>query len=217
MDFVKADFEYYQRTIEIMYKKYFSKRMLILAVALAILMIYTGILQESIILNMILALILIGLEFYLWQLRNKFPEVFQEFLTANRPAAEIYQVEEDEYCYNLSLVNNPEKIKVNKNDVRNLPSQNKQYTLMVGFTKNFFSRQPLSIAYYDMLALTYKEKFRLKRNGYSSVPRFLRRFTLGNLKASAGNLVQFVLGNIFALFLLFRLVSYLISIFRSLF
>ena len=66
-----------------------------------------------------------------------------------------------------------------------------------------------------MLDITYEEKYRLKRNGYSSIPRFLGRFSIGNIKASIGNLFSFILGNIFALFLLFRLVSYVISIVLS--
>ncbi len=64
-------------------------------------------------------------------------------------------------------------------------------------------------------ALTYEEKFRLSRNGYSSMPRFLRRFTLSNLKASAGNLVSFLLGNLFFLWILFRLVRYVIAMLQQ--
>ena len=62
-----------------------------------------------------------------------------------------------------------EKVRINKKGVRNLPS-NKQtvHVMTVGFSKAFFSREPLQIVYYDMLDLTYEEKFRLKRNGYSS-------------------------------------------------
>lgn len=115
------------------------------------------------------------------------------------------------------MVDADEKVRINKKGVRNLPSNNKQYTMMVGFSKTFFSREPLQIVYYDMLDLTYEESFRLKRNGYSSMPRFLRRFTLSNLKASAGNAVSFIFGNIFLLFILFRLLRYLWSFLRMFF
>lgn len=213
MDFAKGDFDYYERTAQIMYQKYYWKRIAVAAAALVIILGYAVITQDALVINGLLSILLGALVIYLFLQKQKFPELYQKFLQENEPEARIYQVEEDEYSYNLNLSGN-KVARVNKKGVRNLPSQNKQYTLMVGFSKNFFAREPLMIAYYDMLELTYEEKFRLTRNGYSNLPRFLRRFTWTNLKASAGNLTSFLLGNIIGLYILFRLLRYLWSMIR---
>lgn len=215
MNFAASDFEYYERTIKIMYQNYYWKRIVICGVALLIIMAYSGIFQDNLLLNILLMLLIAGLGVYLFLEKQKFPEVYQAFLEENQPEAQIHKIQEEEYSYNV--VDDDEKVRINKNGVRNLPSNNKQYTMMVGFSKAFFSREPLQIVYYDMLDLTYEESFRLKRNGYSSMPRFLRRFTLSNLKASAGNAVSFIFGNIFILFILFRLLRYLWSFLRMFF
>ncbi|MGL9729222.1 hypothetical protein IGI44_002599 [Enterococcus sp. DIV0756] len=214
MNFAESDFAYYERTIKIMYQNYYWKRITISAVALVIIMVYSGIFQDNLLLNVLMMVLLAVLIVYLFLEKQKFPEVYQTFLAENQPEVQIHKIQEEEYSYNVM---DDEAVRINKKGVRNLPSNNKQYTMMVGFSKAFFSREPLQIVYYDMLDLTYEEKFRLKRNGYSSVPRFLRRFTLSNLKASAGNAVSFILGNIFLLFILFRLLRYLWSFLRMFF
>lgn len=213
-NFVAEDFDYYKRTIEIMYQKYYNKRIIMVVAALVIIGAYTAFFQEFMLLNGLMILVLIGVLVFLMGQRGKFSEIYEEFLQANQPAARIDQIEEDEYSYNI-LDDQGEKVSINKNGVRNLPSKNKQYTMMVGFEKTFFAKQPLQIIYYDMLDITYEEKFRLKRNGYNSMPRFLRRFSLGNIKASIGNLFSFIFGNIFILFIVFRLLRYIISMLRS--
>ncbi|EOH94717.1 hypothetical protein [Enterococcus pallens] len=213
-NFVAEDFDYYKRTIEIMYQKYYNKRIIMVVAALVIIGAYTAFFQEFMLLNGLMILVLIGVLVFLMGQRGKFSEIYEEFLQANQPAAKIDQIEEDEYSYNI-LDDQGEKVSINKNGVRNLPSKNKQYTMMVGFEKTFFAKQPLQIIYYDMLDITYEEKFRLKRNGYNSMPRFLRRFSLGNIKASIGNLFSFIFGNIFILFIVFRLLRYIISMLRS--
>ncbi|MBX8936366.1 hypothetical protein [Enterococcus gilvus] len=215
MNFAKSDFEYYERTIKIMYQNYYWKRIVICGIALAIIMLYSGIFQDNLFLNIFLMLLIAGLGVYLFLEKQKFSEVYQAFLEENQPEVQIHKIQEEEYSYNV--VDDDEKVRINKKGVRNLPSNNKQYTMMVGFSKAFFSREPLQIVYYDMLDLTYEESFRLKRNGYSSMPRFLRRFTLSNLRASAGNAVSFIFGNIFILFILFRLLRYLWSFLRMFF
>lgn len=215
MDFAGSDFEYYERTIKIMYQNYYWKRLVICGVALVILLAYSGIFQDNLFLNVVLMLLIAGLGVYLFLEKQKFPEIYQAFLAENQPEVQIHKIQEEEYSYNV--IDDDEKVRINKKGVRNLPSNNKQYTMMVGFSKAFFSREPLQIVYYDMLDLTYEESFRLKRNGYYSMPRFLRRFTLSNLKASAGNAVSFILGNIFLLFILFRLLRYLWSFLRMFF
>ncbi|MGL9748537.1 hypothetical protein [Enterococcus sp. DIV0170] len=215
MDFAGSDFEYYERTIKIMYQNYYWKRLVICGVALVILLAYSGIFQDNLFLNVVLMLLIAGLGVYLFLEKQKFPEIYQTFLAENQPEVQIHKIQEEEYSYNV--IDDDEKVRINKKGVRNLPSNNKQYTMMVGFSKAFFSREPLQIVYYDMLDLTYEESFRLKRNGYNSMPRFLRRFTLSNLKASAGNAVSFILGNIFLLFILFRLLRYLWSFLRMFF
>lgn len=216
MNFVESDFDYYKRTIEGMYQNFYWKRIAVSGVALLIIVGYTAFLRDNLILNGVLILLLAAVLIYLIQQQRKFPEIYQQFMKENLPEAAIRKIEEDEYCYNV-LDSTEEKVRVNKKGVRNLPSSNKQYTMMVGFSKTFFDKQPLEIIYYDVLDLTYEEKFRLQRSGYSRVPRFLRRFTLTNLKASVGNMFSFIFGNIFVLYFAFRILRYVISIFRNLF
>lgn len=216
MDFAQQDFDYYERTVGNMYRKFYTKRIVTVSIALVIIAGYSWLINEHLLLNGLLIVILLGLLVYLVLQRGKFPEIYQELLAGNQPQVVIDQVQEDEYSYNI--YREGEKIaRVNKNGVRNLPSANKTYTLMAGFDKKFFSNQPLRLVYYDMLELTYEEKFRLSRGGYSSMPRFLRRFTWSNLKASAGNAVSFIIGNLFFLFILFRLIRYVISLIRMMF
>lgn len=216
MDFAQQDFDYYERTVGNMYRKFYTKRIVTVAIALVIIAGYSWLINEHLLLNGLLIVILLGLLVYLVLQRGKFPEIYQELLAGNQPQVVIDQVQEDEYSYNI--YREGEKIaRVNKNGVRNLPSANKTYTLMAGFDKKFFLNQPLRLVYYDMLELTYEEKFRLSRGGYSSMPRFLRRFTWSNLKASAGNAVSFIIGNLFFLFILFRLIRYVISLIRMMF
>lgn len=216
MDFPQADFDYYERTVSIMYRKYFTKRITIALVAAAIIGIYTWLVKEHLLINGLLLIILLVIAGYYWLQAQKFPEVFQGLLAKNQPEAKIESVVEDEYSYNI-YDGSEFLTRINKAGVRNLPSQNKQYTLMVGFDKRFFAKEPLQMVYYDMLDLTYEEKFRLSRGGYSATPRFLRRFTWRNLKASAGNVVSFILSNLFFLFILYRLIRYVIAMLRMLF
>lgn len=216
VDFIASDFDYYKRTIEGMYQNYYWKRIGISGFALLIIAGYTAVVRDNYLLNGILILLLAGVLIYLFQQRMKFAEVYDSFLQANSPEAVINKIEEDEYSYRV-LDAKEGLIRVNKKGVRNLPSSNKQYTMMVGFSKAFFDKQPLEIVYYDVLDLTYEESFRLKRNGYSSMPRFLRRFTLGNIKASIGNMFSFIFGNIFILFIVFRLLRYVFSMLRMFF
>lgn len=216
MTFSQADFDYYERTVSIMYRKYFTKRITIALVAALIIALYTGVVREHFLLNGLLIAILVAIGVYYILQARRFPEVYRQLLAENQPDVQIRSVVEDEYSYNIyeaqQLV-----ARINKAGVRNLPSQNKQYTLMVGFDKRFFAQDPLKMTYYDMLDLTYEEKFRLSRGGYSNMPRFLRRFTWRNLKASAGNAVSFLLSNLFFLFILYRLIRYVIAMLRMLF
>ncbi len=198
-----------------MYQNYYWKRLTISGVALAIILAYSAIFQDNLLLNVFLMALIAGIGVYLFLEKQKFSEVYQAFLEENQPEVTVHKIQEEEYSYNV--MDDDEKVRINKKGVRNLPSNNKQYTMMVGFSKTFFSREPLQIVYYDMLDLTYEEKFRLKRNGYSSMPRFLRRFSFGNLKASAGNAVSFIFGNLFLLFILFRLLRYVWSFLRMFF
>lgn len=214
MNFVESDFDYYERTVKIMYQNYYWKRIGISGGALLIIAAYMAFMRDHFLLNGLMIVLLAALIVYLNYQRGRFSEIYQEFLQSNQPDATINKIEEDEFCYNV-LDGKEGKVRINKKGMRNLPSSNKQYTMMVGFSKTFFDAQPLEIVYYDMLDLTYEESFRLKRNGYSGVPRFLRRFTLSNLRASIGNMFSFIFGNIFILFIFFRILRYLISFLRS--
>lgn len=213
MNDVKRDFDYYQRTIEGMYRGYYLKRIGITSVVLAIILIYSVIMRESLLLNgILLVLLFVLLGYYLYQLMQ-FKQIYQKFETELIASQQIEKIEEDEFSYNV-LSNSEAKFKINKNGARNLPAENKQYTLLVGFAKGMIVRQPLVIVYYDILDLKYEEKYRLKRNGYSRVPRFLRRYTWSNLKTSTGNLFRFFLSNIFMLYLLYRLIRYVWALIR---
>ena len=216
MDFANQDFSYYERTIALMYRKFFMKRIVLTVIALLIIVIYSFIFKDHLIVNSVIIVLLLGLVMLLFKKLQEFPEVYANFLSQNEPDAQIIQIEEAEYTYNVKK-DNVFLVAINKKGARNLPANNKQYTLLVGFAKNFFTMQPLAIYYYDMLELTYEEKFRLKRNGYSNVPRFLRRFTWTNLNATAGNGVNFVLGNLFFLLILYRLLRYLWRFLQMLF
>ncbi|KAF1300909.1 hypothetical protein [Enterococcus sp. JM9B] len=212
MDFVKEDFDYYRRSIQLMYQGYYRLRLSLLAVCGLLLAVYSAITRDSLLINGFLLLILIALFVYLVLQSRKFDEIYDAFLRKNQPA-QIYQLVEDEYSYTAKETGQ-EEIHIKKVKVRNFPSRNKQFTLMVGFEKAFFSSQPLQMVYYDMLELTYEESFRLKRNGYSRLPRFLRRFSLTNIKGSITDLFRFIFGNIFLLFLVYRLIRYLLALLR---
>lgn len=214
MNFAAADFDYYERTIKIMYQNYYWKRLTFCGIALVIIAVYSSIFREHLLLNSLLMIVLAIAGVYLFLEKQKFPAVYQALLAENQPEVKIHQIQEEEYSYNVM---DAEQVRINKKGVRNLPSNNKQFTMMVGFSKTFFSREPLQIVYYDMLDLTYEEKFRLKRNGYNALPRLLRPFTLSNLKASAGNAVSFIFGNLFLLFILYRLIRYLWSFLKIFF
>ncbi|MGX7131118.1 hypothetical protein [Enterococcus songbeiensis] len=212
MDFVKEDFDYYRRSIQLMYQGYYRLRLSLLAVCGLLLAVYSAITRDSLLINGFLLLILIALFVYLVLQSRKFDEIYDAFLRKNQPA-QIYQLVEDEYSYTAKETGQGE-VHIKKAKVRNFPSRNKQFTLMVGFEKAFFSSQPLQMVYYDMLELTYEESFRLKRNGYSRFPRFLRRFSLANIKGSITDLFRFIFGNIFLLFLVYRLIRYLLALLR---
>lgn len=212
MDFAKEDFEYYRRSVQLMYQNYYRVRIAILAFFGVLIAGYSIIMRESLLLNGLLLVILVGALSYLVIQNGKFAEIYELFLLKNQPV-QLYRLIEDEYGYTAAKAGQ-ESIRIKKTKVRNFPSNNKQFTLMVGFEKAFFSRQPLQMVYYDMLELTYEESYRLKRNGYSRVPRFLRRFSLGNIKSSIGNGFSFLFGNIFLLFLVYRLIRYVIAMFH---
>lgn len=214
MEFVAFDFSYYKRTMEGMYRSYYLKRIIIMAVGLLITVLYTVFFPESLLVNLLLiALFGAGLIFFIRQ-RMQFNELYDGFLKENEQEPQIQKIEEDEFTYNV-LLDNGEKMKINKKGVRNLPSNNKELTLMVGFTKTLFSKQPFHVLYYNMYDLTYEEKYRLSRNRVSRVPRFLRPFTWRNLKSSSGNLFRLIIGNLFTLYLLYRLIRYVIDIIRT--
>ena len=215
MTTAQNDFEYYRRTIQQLYDRYYLKRITLGVAAFAIIAGYTFFIRDTWGLNLFLLVVIGAVTSYWFVQRQKFPEVYQAFLVENEPQLVIRSVEEAEYTYNIKTAS--QLIRIAKKGARNLPSQNKQYTLLVGFAKNQFARQPLQIVYYDLVALTYEEKFRLSRNGYQRVPKFLRRFTWSNLKNSAGNAASLIFGNLFLLFILYRLIRYIIAFLRMMF
>lgn len=214
MDFVAFDFSYYKRTMEGMYHSYYLKRIVVMVVGLLITILYTVFFPESIWINLLLILLFgAGAIFFIRQ-RMQFTILYDDFLKANEQEPKIEKLEEDEFTYNV-LLENGEKLRINKNGVRNLPSNNKELTLLVGFTKAFFSKQPFHVVYYNMYDLTYEEKYRLSKNRVSMVPRFLRPFTWRNLKSSSTNLFRLIIGNLLTLYLLYRLIRYVIGIVQT--
>ena len=77
MNFAESDFAYYERTIKIMYQNYYWKRITISAVALVIIMVYSGIFQDNLLLNVLMMVLLAVLIVYLFLEKQKFPEVYQ--------------------------------------------------------------------------------------------------------------------------------------------
>ncbi|MGY0354360.1 hypothetical protein ACWY2R_07700 [Enterococcus avium] len=216
MNFVKEDFDYYRRTIEGMYIGYYNKRITITAVTLIIITGYSILLKENLLINILLAATLLYVLVFLNTQRKKFKEIYHDFLNINQSKNTIKQLIEDENSYDVE--NGPDStIKINKNGVRNLPSSNKDLTMMVGFEKSFFTKQPLQIIYYNMLEIKYDEQYRLKRNGYSRMPAFLNRFSLSNMKASLGNFSKFTVRNIFLLLILFQVLRYVVDILKEVF
>lgn len=208
MAFVKDDFTYYERSIQLMYRRYYKRRLLALGVSSGIILLYLLVMKEAILLNcLLLAILMSGFVFMAYRLQQ-FKGVYEGFLKDNRDPV-IFQVTEEEYSF---VAKSGEKTyRLTKNGLRNFPSKNQQYTLMAGFAKNFFTKEPLILVYYDLLDLKYEEKFRLKRGGYSSLPRFLRGFAPSNLKATFGNFFNLIFSNLFFLYIFYRLVRYLLA------
>ena len=216
MEYVELDFSYYKRTMEGMYNSYYLKRIIVMAIPLPILSIYTYFFPESLWMNALLLILFGGGLVYFIRQRMSFNQLYEQFLSENQAQPIILRIEEGEFTYNV-LQEDKQKVKINKQGARNLPSNNRELTMMVGFTKSLFSKQPFQVLYYNMLELTYDSDYRLKMNKVSRVPRFLRPFLWRNIKASSTNLVRLLFANLFTLFILFRLITYVIEIFRSVF
>lgn len=206
MTFVTEDFAYYKRSIQLMYQRYYQKRLLAVGISSGIIFLYLLLMKEAIFLNILLLTVLIGAFIYLSYRLQQFPTIYENFIKENNPPR-IFQVTEEEYSFVVE--NGKTGYRLNKKGLRNFPSKNQQYTLMAGFAKNFFTKEPLILIYYDLLELKYEEKFRLKKGGYQAVPRFLRGFTPSNLKATFGNFFNFVFSNLLILYIFYRLVRYL--------
>ncbi|MGC6767028.1 hypothetical protein ACYSNR_16500 [Enterococcus sp. LJL128] len=213
MKFADTDFSYYRRTMEKMYHSYYLKRIVGMAAALLITSLYTVFFPEGLWVNLVLILLFAGMLLLFILQRLKFNEIYDKFLLEYRENGTIKKLEEDEFTYNV-LLENGDKLRINKQGSRNLPSNNKELTLLVGFVKAFFSRQPFQIVYFDMLELTYDEKYRLRMNRISRLPRFLRAFTWRNLKSSSTGLFRLIVGNLFTLYILYRLISYVFYLIR---
>lgn len=210
----KFDFDYYKRSISLMYQKYYQRRLIASFIVLLVVAAYLIIMRESLVINGLIIIAVGALIVYLFLQLGKFEEIYAAYEKQNKQM-QVKQLIEDETSY---LVNDQaeKKMRIKKNGMRNFPSNDKQYTMMVGFSKNFFSTDPLKIVYYDMLDIKYEEKYRLSRGGYSSTPRFLRRFTPSNLKRSFSNLGSNIIGNLFLLFIIYRLARYLWRFIRML-
>lgn len=208
MEFVAHDFSYYQRTIQKMVRDYYIKRCGILLISFLLLGGFTYFYPEHLFVDVFALIVVAGLIGYLLYQWHSFPAFLdkrQQFLKEH--FTEV-AVEESEFAY--TILENGQKFTVAKKNARNFPSNKQKYTFLVGFSKSWFSKQPVHFFYYDLLELKYEEKYRLKRSGYNRIPRFLRRFTWSNLKSTSSNAIGWLLTNLFVLYMLFRIVTYLL-------
>lgn len=212
MNFVKDDFAYYRRSFEQMYRSYFQRRMIVVGIALLIICAYLALIQEGFLLNLFLIAVLLVLFSWLYLRWQEVDQIIAEFEQENSEPI-IYQIVEFEDYY-AAKNKNGQQVRIKKNGNRNFPSANKTYTLMAGFKKAFFPKQPLFIFYYDMLENTYDEAYRIRRNGQTTFSKWSRYFSFRSFRASIGNGFRFILGNLFFLFLIYRLIRYLISLLR---
>lgn len=165
LEFVKEDFKYYERTIERVYSSYYKKRLTVATMVLIITAGYALMDKERVFLNIVVIGLVLAYILFLLNQKNKFDEIYAFSLRAIELEKKVDRLIEDEYCYNV-VENDGEVLSISKSGVRNLPSCNKQLTLLVGFEKKIFCKKSFHLIYYDMLDITYEEKFRLKQNGH---------------------------------------------------
>lgn len=64
------------------------------------------------------------------------------------------------------IIDSNSPVKLTKKTARNLPSPTSDLTILIGFKKIFFAKQPFQIIYYNHLDLFYNESYRIKKTRY---------------------------------------------------
>ena len=154
---VRYDFDYYHRTIEKVYQDYYKKNVISLGVLLVIELVFLVVSGWQILTIVFLLLLASGI-FYTINQYKKIPE----FLASESQISQLSILSEDKKYYYIEA----EKLKFLKKHTRNLPSQERGITFLIG-VEPFNFRKPVSIRYYDSLEITYTEQFKLTKNNVS--------------------------------------------------
>lgn len=215
MDTAQQDFTYYHRSLIQMYQGYFRRRMILIAAAMLIIVGYLLLMQEGYIINGLLLLLLVALAVWLFKRYNEATYVIADYLKANTPPRVVQLTEyEDVYAFEQG---DGTIGRIKKSGNRNFPSNDKALTLMAGYQKGYFLKQPFILLYYDMLEIKYDEAYRLKRNRQNGFHRWSNLFSFRSFRESIGNGFRFILGNLFFLFIIYRLIRYVIQMLRFIF
>ncbi len=149
-DVIAYDFKYYERAIEKLYKDHYKKRLIFLVILLG-LEIFVALFSSWTWLNSIIALIIIsGIGYMLKELKN-----FPLFIEREKDLANLVHFSEDKASYYIT----EENLTLTKKSARNLPSKEKGITFFIG-VEPFKVMNPIHIRYYDMLELSYTDKFK---------------------------------------------------------
>lgn len=147
---IASDFEYYERAIKKVYKDHYRKCLIFLFVLLG-LEIFVSFFSYWTWLNSIITIvILLGIGYMIKELKS-----FSLFLNKEKELSEISKFSEDKMSYYIFA----ENLKFAKKTARNLPSREKGLTFFIGI-EPFKLINPIHVRYYDMLELTYTDKFK---------------------------------------------------------
>lgn len=215
MNTAEQDFTYYKRSLIQMYQVYFRRRILVIATAMLIIIGYLLLMQEGYLINGLLLVLLSALEGWLFKRYQAADQVIDMYLKDNTPP-KVLQLTEFEDVYAFEQEDGTIG-RIKKRGNRNFPSNDKRLTLMAGYQKGYFLKQPFVLLYYDMLATKFDEAYRLKRNRQNGFQRWSHLFSFRSFRDSIGNGFRFLLGNLFFLFIIYRLIRYVIQILQVMF
>lgn len=160
---VEQDFNYYQRTMKTIYITYYRKQIAICLGILLALCILFFILDKTIFILFVFP-IFFGVIFYYYSQSKNFDVIYHSFLAYHHKNFTVQKIKESEYYYLIIDSNSP--VKLTKKTTRNLPSPTSDLTILIGFKKIFFAKQPFQIIYYNHLDLSYDESYRIKKTRY---------------------------------------------------
>lgn len=148
---VAEDFSYYERTVKKSYHDYYKKWLIVSGVLLVIqiaTLFYSG---QTSWFDYLIILILTGILGFGFKQYQDFPDFFTQAQAVEQKSL----VSEDGKYYYIQA----ENLKFRKKGSRNLPSKEKGLTFFIGIRPWNFT-QPVAIRYYDMLEITYTDKFK---------------------------------------------------------